>query len=714
MDRLASSEVAILIDKLVQDETRKRQYYRPIYSIHKWWARRPGALFRAIILLAVYPELKDTLLSELSDGTLNTNSPYFASYNLKDIVILDPFMGGGTTLVEANRLGAKVIGSDINPVAYWTVKETLKPLDLKKLNNYFQQLDHTVGRAIRELYQTTCLYCDADHGESMYTFWVRGVKCPACGEEIPLFKRTLLNEGEKRTKRISPDNPATVFCPKCLNLNQWDGQGEVVCMRCKHIFDPRQGTYDKGKFNCPHCQYTSALIPTLKAGQVMTERVVGIEYWCPEHSKRFYKSPDEYDLARLEQISQHVKAEWDNLHIPRVDIPLGTSTQRWRAHGYTQYHQVFNHRQLWAFHLLLSALSEIPEVEYRDAFLTIFSNILEYNNMMTPYNYPHRKLHHLFTYHAMPLTTTPVENAVWGVGKAGAGTFINGYHRYRKAKLYAQKPYDKFRDTKGKIHTHVATDERIAANYVNTYTDLCSTSKGALLFAQDSANLAQIPTASVDFVISDPPYYDNIHYSELSNFFYVWLRLLTENSAFQLSHVPTEGEAIVSPGQDKGEADYKSLLTAVFTEACRVLKNEGRFIFTFHHTNPRAWWTILAAIGDSGFQIIDTFPIRSEYQVNPHVRDKQALDTDIIFVCAKSPASISIPPVLDIDNPIRRYLQKLGAMLIKASEQWGTHPLLVDEWVERMEHLWNNHTDFGADVSYPLPVATQPRLLEKK
>ncbi len=89
-------------------------------------------------------------------------------------------------------------------------------------------------------------------------------------------------------------------------------------------------------------------------------------------------------------------------------------------------------------------------------------------------------------------------------------------------------------------------------------------------------------------MITEPPYYDNVHYSELSNFFYVWLARLTRHPGFQGDLVPTEGEAVVNKGQGKDESEYLRLLTAVFRECHRVLKAEGRLIFTFHHTNPRA------------------------------------------------------------------------------------------------------------------------------
>ncbi len=621
------------VSKLAQDETGKRQYYRPVYSLHKWWARRPGALFRAIILRANEPD--KSLFTINYDGSLSRSSEYFNDHNFEDVIILDPFIGGGTTLAEANRMGAKVIGCDLNPVSYWIVRETLKPIDLKKLEGYFQQLARQAGEKIKSLYRTACLEC-GEKTDTLYAFWVRYVPCPHCGEDAPLFKRTLLNKGLSRNKPASPANPATAFCPRCFALNEWYGSGKTTCRVCGCAFDPQIGTYNQGVYACAHCgQQKISLIQTLHSGQKMQERLVAIEYWCYAHQARYYKSPDADDLANLKSIEEIVARDSTTLIFPKQEIPPGASSHRWRKHNYRYYHEVFNARQLLAFNYLFQAIQQIPEEEYRAAFITAFSNSLEYNNMMTPYNYPHRKLHHLFNYHAMPLTTTPVENAVWGVGKEGAGTFTNCYRRYVRAKQYCQQPFDKFKNASGKVQTVIAEKERIGARFVSSMEELLQTPKSAWLHCGDSSHLPAIPDKSVDFVITDPPYFDSIHYSELSNFFYVWLRSLVKHPCFKGLHVPTEAEAIVNTGMEKGEEEYQALLAGVFKECARVLKDDGKLIFTFHHTKWRAWWTVLMALVESGFRVAASFPVMSEYKVNPHIRNKQSLDMDLVLVCQK-------------------------------------------------------------------------------
>jgi len=176
-----------MITKLSQEETGKRQYYRPVYSIHKWWARRPGALFRAIILLAARKENREQLFQNIGIEQLSRESEYFQSHDLSDVVIFDPFMGGGTTLVEANRMGAKVIGCDINPVSHWIVRETLKEIDIERLEGYLAQLEKTAGEKIRSFYKTRCNVCGSD-SDGMHAFWVRYVNCPNCEKPVYLFR----------------------------------------------------------------------------------------------------------------------------------------------------------------------------------------------------------------------------------------------------------------------------------------------------------------------------------------------------------------------------------------------------------------------------------------------------------------------------------------------------------------------------------------------
>lgn len=729
MEKFISSFTEDIISQLAQDETGKRQYYRPVYSLHKWWARRPGALFRSILLAT--QKTSSNLFSLTEEGSISTNSEYFQDHNFEDVIIFDPFMGGGTTLVEANRMGAKVIGCDLNPVSYWVVRETLKQIDNERLEKYFNYLEETAGKKIKALYKTICSRCNC-HGDSLYTFWFRFVICPYCGNKAHLYKRTMLNEGRSRNKPPSIENPATTFCPKCFHLNEWQGVGLCHCDSCNHAYDPQKGTYNNGYFDCQNCGHKNIqLVKLMRKGVILDQEVVAIEYLCEKCKKRLYKSPDKKDFERFDYLKNLFENNKENLIFPKNAILPGASSERWRVHNYKYYYQVFNYRQIIAFNYLFDEINSIQEEEYRNAFITIFSNSLEYNNMMTPYNYPHRKLHHLFNYHALPLTTTPVENSVWGVGKEGAGTFVNCYTRYANAKKYCGMPFDKYKDVEGKVQTIFSKKERIQGNFVDSFEDLIATPRGTWLLCGDSSSLPSIPNESVDFVITDPPYYDSIHYSELSNFFYVWLAKLIKHPCFSRVSVPTDAEAIVNSGMDKGSIEYQNLIMAVFRECERILKREGKLIFTFHHTKWAAWWTILNAIVGSGFLVVDTFPVLSEYRVNPHIRNKQSLDMDMVLICQKrilpferlskeptdilerAASSISIGGLTPTDNKL--FLHFMGELLKTASSN-ENGDLTYDWFEDTLTHfdLFVEKIKNGANSNgYKIQQYIQKRLLER-
>src|SRR5262245_28758448 len=107
-----------LIASLALKEKQIQQNYRPIIAVHKWFARRPGTLFRGL------------LLSEFADGPLSET--FFAGNDFNGKTVADPFMGGGSPLIEANRLGCDVLGFDINPMSAWIVREEISHIDHDK------------------------------------------------------------------------------------------------------------------------------------------------------------------------------------------------------------------------------------------------------------------------------------------------------------------------------------------------------------------------------------------------------------------------------------------------------------------------------------------------------------------------------------------------------------------------------------------------------
>ena len=127
------------VARLAQREKQIQQAYRPIIGVHKWFARRPGTLFRAL------------LLAEFADDQPLPEA-FYSGHNLSDLTIGDPFMGGGTPLLEANRLGCHIVGTDVNPMAYWIVRQEIAPLDIQAFLATGQQVADAVDREHGDLY----------------------------------------------------------------------------------------------------------------------------------------------------------------------------------------------------------------------------------------------------------------------------------------------------------------------------------------------------------------------------------------------------------------------------------------------------------------------------------------------------------------------------------------------------------------------------------
>ena len=147
------------VANLALREKQIQQNYRPIIAVHKWFARRPGTLFRGL------------LLSEFAPPPLHTS--FYKPNKLSGLRIADPFMGGGTPLIEANRLGCEVVGFDINPMAYWIVRQEIEHLDLIAYRYAATKLREELEDKIGHLYRTRCLKCGSTQANAKYFLWVK-------------------------------------------------------------------------------------------------------------------------------------------------------------------------------------------------------------------------------------------------------------------------------------------------------------------------------------------------------------------------------------------------------------------------------------------------------------------------------------------------------------------------------------------------------------
>ena len=645
------------VDEIAQREANAR---KPVYLIHKWWARRVGSTFRAMILATF-----------LNDDPMKH---FYKKVGLKSVegrtpVILDPFMGGGTTVIEGIRLGSKVIGVEINPVAWFVTKKEVEPVVVSRVDKEFKKLEKDIGTKIKFYYRTKCQ--EGHSAEVMYVFWVKKIRCENCSEMVPLYNSFIIATPKGKE--------ATVFCPKCLEIFVGDPNEESKCPHCGFGFEPSTG-FAKGKhYECPHCGYTGDTLKAVQTeGRLPETDMFAMEYYCPICKKRGYKKVDDFDkelFAKAKRKFEENKKELLGRLIPDQEVPDGFNTQQVKNFGYKHFYELFNERQLLCLSMLLNFILDIEDKLVQEFFAITFSGCLDTNNMLCRYDYGYQKISPMFERQVYWPRSMPAENNVWGT-RYGRGSFVKCFRKGRKALMYIREPYEIMLVRKqgkyGKgptIRKNIEIpNDKIDGKLAKNFAELVdSNNKNVLLKCQTSENLAFIPPKSIDAVITDPPYFANVMYAELSDFFYVWLRIAFRDiypEAFEEPIIRKEREILVNKVFGKDEAFFIDGLGRVFKECRRVLKDNGLMTFTFHHKATEAWSAVLKAILESGFNIKAAYPIHSETRSGLR---RHMINYDSILVCRKRteskakkiPWAIFEAQLLDsIEKDINRLLER--------------------------------------------------------
>ena len=605
------------ISRVAEQESWRKEVNRPIYHIHKWWATRLGTVFRGIVLGA------------LSRRATDVWEQFYKIHDLKGKIVLDPFMGSGTTLGEAVKLGATAIGCDINPVSTFLVRQAFTRVPEEKLRAAFKQLEEKVAPRIRHYYQTR----DPDTGKMLpvlYYFWVKIVTTPG-GEEIPLFSRYVFaQDAYPRKKPV-----AQILCPKCWGIfaNKYDATS-AECPHCKHHFNPQNGPA-QGQYAIDGASRRHRIKEMLPAnGEPPRHRLYAMMALRPDGTKIYLPAAKE-DIALYEEAGKRLKTE--NLPLPDSSIRPGHNTNQARGYNYTLWRDFFNNRQLLCLGMLLREIMQIKDIATQEQMLCLFSSTLEFNNMFCSFKGEGTgAVRHLFSNHILKPERAPLENSVWGTDRS-SGTFCTLFEsRLLRARRYLDNPFEisLASDLLGQpmAPQKITASLPIKIPLADTWDSLAGAGRGMLILNGDSSRLP-IPDASVDAVVTDPPYFDFIHYSELSDFFFAWLSLALRGRYPWFSRKDSSGNGEV---QHKDPRAFARQLTAVFTEACRVLKHDGVLAFSFHHSRAEGWAAIYEAVNKAGMAVVAAYPVHAESKAStPKNAAKSPISIDAILVCRK-------------------------------------------------------------------------------
>jgi adenine-specific DNA methylase len=398
----------------------------------------------------------------------------------------------------------------------------------------------------------------------------------------------------------------------------------------------RKGYAGYGKYTCPTCGSRHAILEAAKEQEALRFEMYGLEATCPHCGFKGYKAPDKDDRALYDRARHRFEVERETLSLPDYSIPsTGAKTKvdaDMEGHGFDVWIDMFNTRQLLLIARLRNAILSVDDLNAREYLLLAWSEAIEYYSMMVSYQAGSGKTRGTFSTHAYVPKLTATEGNLWGA-EYGRNTFQNEYDLIQRAMAWAKAPYDNF----------FFTDE----NYdkVDIPEQLFPRQGERQLFSQSSEDLASISDQGVATVITDPPYYGNVMYAELSDYFYVWQRtaLLQQYPEIYKPLLTPKAEEVVdqksrSPHVDfltKDEEFFTEGLTRIFAEARRVLQDDGLMVFTFHHQANEAWASVLKTVLDAGFIIRAVYPVHAEMLSSLHIYDKANIAYDALIVCSK-------------------------------------------------------------------------------
>ncbi len=579
-------------NRLARVESYNKHLYRPNTYTHKWWARRSGVVFRYI--------LKQLVSNQSSRD-------YYAPGGLEGLVVMDPMMGGGTTIHEAIRMGANVVGADVDPIPIVQAKTALRHAPLEHRKSVFSDLVGHLGSGISHLYTTECPMCNETAVAQYFLYGLR--RLCGCREVLQIDSRVLRRE----------QNSTIQVCPLCWEVYVDEPH------RC-HRPKRERTLVERTQRRCGLCGTAFDDVPAAR----FTERyqAFALSGTCPEHGQ-FMKSVDEEDdrvAAEAEMECKHSPSIFRERH----DVSGGPKSADLLRRGVRSYDELFTSRQLLYLKRSIDFVRRSDDAD-RMWLALLISTSLEFNCLLCGYKGADLRrpgaIRHVFSHHAYTFPYTALENNPISEN-GGSGTLNRIFEdRIVRASAWAQTPTES-RSTNSGMKKVEINGEVDFGSEVEDWADLKAGTRRYLLVQGDSGNLG-VPEGLVDYVVTDPPYYDNVQYGDLSEFFRVWLSEMLPDQADWRYDI--RDAAVASNGNGKSNW-YADTMTRIWATCRRSLKTDGRLIFTFHHWKPAAWAELTISLKRAGFELVNAYAVHSENPISVHIRDLKALSHDAILV----------------------------------------------------------------------------------
>lgn len=432
--------------------------------------------------------------------------------------------------------------------------------------------------------------------------------------------------------------PDTVECPETGVVFATDKRGGTV---------PKKST-----FTCQSDGRENDVLDAIKAsGKTGPMAGYAVQAFSPERKEGGATYNGRYFLPFGAAIARQYNAalnEWDTRKErdlsnfwPRSELPYGFMTHHLQGgvpnHGFTHWWKFFNPRQLLVHSLLLKAISEIGTYSEntREYVLAAFQQYTRNQNLFTIWNAAADKMEPHFSNNNFHPKSTTIENCVFPV--LGRGNWKSNSESLVETLEWKANPWETVAVSNLEATGHAVAGEVTGKSEKVYIGDPVQNSDVRLA---SSTDLSHISEGSLDLVITDPPFGGLLHYSELSDFFHVWLRLSLASkyqSEFGPQYTPKDLEAVSNKAREPDDPDafYQRLLTACWKEAFRILKPGGMLAFTFHHSEDAPWVSVLESLFDAGFYLEATYPIRSDETKGDGQYGSKTIEYDIIHVCRK-------------------------------------------------------------------------------
>jgi len=636
--------------------------------LHVWFARRPLVASRAAILASLLPagadrekflwtlgihgdptQAKESISRALSSG-VRIDNPYGYERafgytpneeDLRDVpaaTVLDPTAGGGSIPFEVARLGRCAVAGDLNPVAALLLKATVE-LPLRygaSLMSRFEGL----SRAFRTRIEgpVAVMFPQAPAGQDATYLWARTVTCPYCGGLVPLSPNWRL-DGEGTGVRLVPDGRRIRF--------------EIVHRASEHS----PGTVKDGTGKCPfpdcgreipgddikkqaqagqmgHQLYCvvykqEVVVGKLKNGKPKTKVVRGFRAPRPE---------DDVEALVRQRLAEKMPLWLARNIVPDENIPEGLKTMEPMRFGAQKWVDVFNPRQLYGHCTSVEVFQDlVEELRAQNG-----GRLSELDRAATAYIA--LAIDKVLNYNAIQVRWHSNRGVVAGVFDRHDFSFKWSYAEM--APTITGLGYDWALEQTGKA----------LGELIELLGHAPEAGGNGRLFAQparrrpevkilcESADALSLPDGSVDCIVMDPPYYDNVMYAELSDFFYVWLKRtagLLYPELFTAHLTDKDREAVANPAKFAGQKgakrlahlDYQRRMARIFAEMRRVLKPGGIMTVMFTHKAKDAWDALATGLIQAGFVITASWPVHTEAEGSLHIREKSAAKSTIFLVC---------------------------------------------------------------------------------